>query len=134
MNKKKAIIAIVVVIVLAIAGYFGYTQYAKSPAAQQAKAQKEIADTVSAVGRLITLPEGDTPQVAVVTDLAPLSGQPFFRNAAVGDRVVIYPNIGRAILYNPKLDKIIEIATLQYTPQTGGTTDLTPATTAPKTN
>lgn len=110
---KKILIGILVLIILVIGGYFGYQQYAKSESAQKAKSERLVKSTIEAVGRLINLPEGDNPQVAIVSDLTPLSGQPFFRNAEVGDRVIIYENLGRAILYNPRLNKIMEIATLQ---------------------
>lgn len=110
---KKVIVITLGIIILAVGGYFGYQQYAKSAMAQKAKSERLVNDTVAAVGRLINLPEGDNPQVAVVTDLKPLAEQPFFRNASVGDRVIIYPVLGRAILYNPQLNKIMEIATLQ---------------------
>lgn len=115
---KKVIAIIVGLIVVAGGAWFGYQQYAKSDTAQKAKSERLVNDTVAAVGRLIKLPEGDNPQVAVVTDLKPLAGQPFFRNASVGDRVIIYPALGRAILYNPQLNKIMEIATLQAGAQT----------------
>ena len=58
------------------------------------------------------LPTGETPTIATVTDLAPLKNQPFFANARVGYKVIIYTNAKRAILYDPVSDKIVETAPL----------------------
>ncbi len=56
------------------------------------------------------LPEGETPTVATVSDLKPLKGQAFFAHATVGDKVLIYASAQKAILYNPRDKKIIEVA------------------------
>jgi len=34
----------------------------------------------------------------------------FFKEATIGDKILIYEKAGKAILYNPKINKIIEIA------------------------
>jgi hypothetical protein len=41
-----------------------------------------------------------------------LKGQSFFADAKVGDKVLIYKNAKKAILYDPIADKIITIAPL----------------------
>lgn len=73
-------------------------------------------DTIATIGKHVLLPQDETPTVAQVSDLAPLQGQAFFANAAVGDIVLIYPKAQRAILYDPKLDKVIEMAPLSVSP------------------
>ena len=76
--------------------------------------QSDIDSLVSKVGALMLLPP-ETPTIATVTDLNALAGQTFFANAAVGDKVLMFPQAGRAILYDPTSNKIIEVA-----PITGG--------------
>ena len=64
------------------------------------------------VGKLIVLPEGETPTVATVSDPNALTNQAFFSSAKKGDRVLIYAKAKKAILYDPVLNKIINVAPL----------------------
>lgn len=78
----------------------------------EAQANRELQEVISKVGRLIVLPEGETPTLATVEDPSKLAGQPFFANAEKGDHVLIYPAAKKAILYSESLRKIIEVAPL----------------------
>ncbi len=62
------------------------------------------------VGKLIELPIGEDPTVATVTDITKLKDQPFFAKAKNGDKVLIYTNARKAILYDPQAKKVIDIA------------------------
>ena len=59
------------------------------------------------VGRLMVLPQSETPDIATVADPATLQGQPFFADARKGDFVLIYRRAAEAILYDPAQDKIV---------------------------
>lgn len=72
--------------------------------------KEESQELIEKVGRLIVLPENEQPTIATVTDLAKLKGQPFFARAQIGDKVLIYSQSKKAILYRPSADKIIEVA------------------------
>ncbi len=74
--------------------------------------QASVQALVSRVGALIVLPQGETPTIATVTDLSALSGQAFFANAALGDKVLMYPKAAQAILYDPVANKIIQVGPL----------------------
>jgi hypothetical protein len=78
----------------------------------KASSSGEITDIINEVGRLVILPQGEVPTIATITDLSKLKGQPFFDNAKVGDKVLIYTKAQKAILYDPASDKIVEIAPL----------------------
>jgi uncharacterized membrane protein YkgB len=69
----------------------------------------EMKSLVADVGEHMLLPENETPTLATVSDLHALEGQMFFRNAAVGDKVLMYLVSQQAILYRPSIDKIIEV-------------------------
>ena len=76
-------------------------------------AEEEIKEIVEKVSKHMILPEGEIPTAAVVSDPDILKkDQPFFNNAKKGDRVLIYANALKAILYNPELDKIVEVSPL----------------------
>jgi hypothetical protein len=74
--------------------------------------KEENDQIVAAVGKLINLPTDEQPTIATVTDLSKLQNQPFFQSAQLGDKVLIYQNAKKAILYRPSENKIIEVAPL----------------------
>ena len=77
------------------------------------------ADLVSEIGKIINLPQGETPIIGTVDDLSKLSDQPFFAQAKLGDKILIYKKSGVAYLYDPKQKKIInvgEVDSLSPTP------------------
>ena len=77
---------------------------------------KELQKTVKLVSRLMVLPEGEQPTLATVSDASKLKDQAFFANAKTGDKVLIYPNSRKAVLYSPSLDKIVEVSSLNLSP------------------
>ena len=60
------------------------------------------------VSKLIILPE-ESPTIATVTDPKALVGQPFFEKAETGDRVLVFTDAKKAILYRPSIKKIVEV-------------------------
>lgn len=99
------------------AAYF-YTQVQDFKRNPQAVAQKEAQELIERVSRLIVLPEGETPTIATVTDPEALKDQPFFAKAKKGDKVLLYTNARKAILYDPVAGKILEVAPVNIgTPQ-----------------
>lgn len=69
----------------------------------------EIDAIVAEVSTLIDLPKDELPTLATVTDLNNISGQDFFKNATLGDKVLIFANNKKAIIYRPSTKKIIEV-------------------------
>lgn len=69
----------------------------------------EIDVLVSEVGKLISLPSDEKPTVATITDIEKLKDQAFFVNAKNDDKVLIYTNAKKAILYRPSEKRIIEV-------------------------
>ncbi|MEK7561273.1 MAG: hypothetical protein AAB541_00210 [Patescibacteria group bacterium] len=74
-------------------------------------------EVVKQVGKLVILPTGEQPTLATISDASKLQGQPFFAGAANGDKVLVYNKAGKAILYRPSLNKIVEMAPLNSTDQ-----------------
>ena len=100
MSRPTKVIFIILSLVLIISLYYNFSlsgqiRQLKDP---QAFAQNQIAKIVSEVGKVISLPQNETPTVATVSDLAPLKSQPFFTNAAIGDQVLIYAIARKVIL------------------------------------
>ena len=114
--SKKIVISIIIIIAFAIATLPAYYFYNKYQKAQQLvnnpslATQKEVKILVEKVGKLIELPTNETPTVATVSDKEKLKDQIFFAKAANGDKVLIFTQSGKAILYRPSVNKIIEVA------------------------
>ncbi len=92
--------------------FFYYNQYQKTQALLKdpTKAnQEQNKDLIGRVGKLIDLP-AETPTVATVIDKTKLASQPFFQRAQNQDRVLIFTQAKKAILYRPSSNKIIEVA------------------------
>lgn len=113
-KQNRALSAIIVLAVLlalsvAIAGYFYYQYTHSAPANSEAD---EVASLTKTLGAMMELPEGEAPTLATVTDREKLAEQPFFQKAENGDKVLIYTNSGRAILYRPSTGKIVDVTTV----------------------
>lgn len=86
----------------------------KDPEVAEMQAQAETSVTMEAVSKLIEVPEG-TPTLATVTDADKLKDQPFFKNAQNGDKVLIFTDAKKVIIYRPSTNKIIEVGGLNVT-------------------
>ena len=104
------------VIVIALgaigAAYYFYNEAATLKNDPQKVATEEAQMTIELIGELIVLPVDEQPTIATVTDPERLKEQPFFANAKRGDKVLIYTNARKAILYDPIAHKIVEVAPL----------------------
>lgn len=113
---KRFLIPITVVIVIAAAGspsYYFYNQYQRSQELLKnptEAAREEVRALVAKVGQLLELPQGEEPTVATVSDKEKLKDQAFFARAENGDKVLIYTNAKKAILYRPSTNKVIDVA------------------------
>ena len=106
-NKKVVVGFIALLIIVVGAGTYFYTKANSDP---QKIAKKELDKAIYDIGKLIVLPEGETPTLATVSDPEKLKDQPFFANAKKGYKVLIYTNAKKAIIYDPVANKIIDIA------------------------
>lgn len=126
----KTIVPLIAILAIIAAGYF-YSELRMLRKNPQAVAQSESLALVAKVGRLVVLPAGETPTVATVSDPTALKDQPFFASAEQGDKVLIYAQAKKAILYSVRLNKILEVAPLNIGTQKPVTAPVTPPPAAP---
>jgi hypothetical protein len=69
------------------------------------------------VGKLMLLPSGEQPTMAVINDTTKFKDVEFFKNAVNGDRALVYAQARIAILYRPSINKIIAVVPLSPTSQ-----------------
>ena len=132
-RKKKLVMLLgallVIAAILGPSGYF-YQRYLQvkqdldrfltNPEEAVAAATNQLLTEVS---KKISLPEGEQPTVAKITNLERFKDQPFFAKAENGDRLIIFTNAKKAYLYRPSTGKVIEVGTLNLE-QTGQTSQI----------
>lgn len=122
-SKKKLMytgLVLLLIIVASIPAVYFYTEYQK---AQQKltnptmAAKEELKSLIEKVGKLMILPEGETPTLATVSDVTKLKGNAFFERAQNGDKVLIFAKAKKAVLYRPSENKLVEVAPLEIADQ-----------------
>lgn len=125
-KKKKISLKTIlrVVVVLGLMGFAGWSFFKyqqaqtqvkelSNPDSQQEAIAKEREEVLAQVGKLMILPEDEEPTIATVTDAEVLSQyQPFFRKASDGDKVIIYVQSGKSIIYSPEKNIIVNVGTI----------------------
>ena len=123
-NKILSIIISVIVLILFISSLYFYNQYQKTKQLLQNSNQQVTVNAnvlIAQVGKLIQLPVNENPTIATVSDETKLAGETFFANAKNGDKVLIYAQAKKAILYRPSINKIIEVSSVNINqPETAG--------------
>ncbi|MEK9158196.1 MAG: hypothetical protein AAB638_03385 [Patescibacteria group bacterium] len=107
--KNITTLLVGVAILGAGSAYYFYDQYQTLKRNPQALTEKENTTLVAKLGQLMMLPD-EQPTIATVADPSKLKDQPFFLKAKTGDRVFIYTNAKKAILYDEVANKIVEVA------------------------
>lgn len=107
-----------IVLIAFVPSYYFYTKYQESkkllrnPSGLAAEEQRAL---VAHVGNIIELPSGEQPTIATVADKTKLQNQPFFLRSENGDKVLIFQQSKKAILFRPSSGKVIEVSTLSFT-------------------
>jgi membrane-associated protease RseP (regulator of RpoE activity) len=103
--KMLLLVILILVVILVVLWQAGYLN--KNQAAEDAKVLKQL-------GQIIELPEGVLPIMAKIDNAEALkSNQPvFFAKAKDGHRLVVYPN--KAILFDSKTNKILNIGPVNF--------------------
>ena len=107
-HPSTLVLLMLLVIAIGAAGYFYY----QSKHSAQIADAKEIEELTGTIGQFVELPTNETPTLATVTDREKLSDQTFFMKAENGDKVLIYSQSGKAILYRPSTGKIVDMTSV----------------------
>ncbi len=118
------------ILVALLLGGLGYYFFQKQQFVSTAESEAaELKKVVIQVGKLMDLPKDETPVLATVTDREKIKTQAFFARSENGDKVLLYTNLGRAILYRPSTNKIVDVTLINTT----NTADIPSGTTSPPT-
>ncbi len=122
--RSRSVLIILVLLVAVLPAFYFYN---KSRIAEQklndpnTANQQVINAVVKKVSHLILLPTDEQPTLATISDASKTKGQPFFTNAKNGDKLLVYTQARKAILYRPSTNLIIEVAPLNVSPSSSGT-------------
>jgi len=114
-HSKKlhlTLVLLAVIVPVSAVGIYYYAQYMSTQNElvkfKQNPQAAAVEDLIDSVGKHVDLPQNETPTIATITDVDLLKEQPFFARAQNGDKILIYQNNNRTILYRPLTDKIVE--------------------------
>jgi hypothetical protein len=115
MKRVKRLILILFFLVLIFGGttFYFYKKSTLTKGTAETQALEEEAKALAIkVGILMVLPKNEVPTIATVSDPSVLKDQVFFIDAKKGDKVLIYTGAKKAILYDPTINKIVNVAPL----------------------
>lgn len=126
MKKKSNKALPIVVSVLAVLGigaavfFYLENQQIKNDPARLAEATKNAAtneakELKNKVAKLMQLPSDEEPVVATVSDREKLQDQAFFKDAQDGDRILIFTEAKKAVIYREKDNRIINVGPIAVT-------------------
>ncbi len=124
--KKSNKFALVFALLLAAAGtgtsvylYQQNQQLRTDPKALAAASKQattnEAKDLKVKVGKLMQLPGDEDPVVATVSDKEKLKDQPFFKDTANGDKILIFTAAKKAIIYRESENRLINVGPIAVT-------------------
>lgn len=117
-QKSQIVILVVALVVFAsIPSVYFYNKY--QAAEKLLKNPQEVLKTQNSqllkkIEKHMVLPAGEEPTFATVSDKDKLKDQAFFEKSENGDKVVIYTKAKKAILFRPLLDRIIDVAPVNF--------------------
>ena len=119
-SLPKTILRLLAVLALLIFGLWSFRSYQNAqekldsldPQVRSAAAQKERQELLAAAGKLMVLPAGEPLIFDIENAEAMAQSQPFFANVQEGDKVLIYVQAGKSIIYSPARNIIVNVGTL----------------------
>lgn len=131
-KKGNAVFIFIIILALAVGAFLlnDALNKKKNPSAPNIPADeaKERTDILAKVSKLMLLPSGDEPVIATIKDAPALIAQePFYGGAQNGDKLLIYPQLRKAIIYSPERNIIVNAGPVFYDNQaTNGQVSTTP--------
>lgn len=99
-------------------GLFMFVQFheAKAKLQPEAASKKQISSLVGKVSKLAVIPQDETPTIITVLNASKVNNQTFYQDAKDGDKVLVFNQKKRAILYRPSTNQIVNIAPVVVSP------------------
>ncbi len=117
-NFFRNVSIILVILVLAMGGvsFYFWSKFQNALSNPSQVTSVEVANLINKVSKIMLLPANEQPSLANIDDLSSLKTQPFFVNAMVGDKLLVFNTSKVAILYRPSENKIIQVGPINVNP------------------
>lgn len=114
-GKKTLLVACSALILMLIVGGYAFHRSYNSDVAKQQRLEATNKALEVEVAKLMILPEGETPVIYQIDDPAALIvQQPFFAGSQKGDRLIVYPQSAKAIIYSPARKLIVNVGPVSF--------------------
>lgn len=139
-NYITTILTVLVLLGLAGTGYMFWQNQKLKKDVKTSQTDKKSPDQlndelVKKVGQYIVLPQNERPTILTVDDKEKLKDQAFFKPAENGDKILIYTQAKKAIIFRESWNKIIDVGPVSVTGDKaktdGATTNQSSSTSAP---
>lgn len=107
-NKLVSALVVLVLIFATTSAYF----YIRANTGEN-KADKQAVSALNALNIIMQLPTDEKPILATIEDIQKLQGQAFYKDAANGDTIVIFPTSRKVILFRSSTNKIINFGFIE---------------------
>lgn len=111
MMHKKQITILITVLTIILGGIVAYMWLDTNKLSTDDDSAKQV---IQAVGKHYLLPD-EEPAIATVEDKTKVTSQ-FLNSAENGDKLLIYQEAKKVILYRPNIDKIVEVGPVSIAP------------------
>jgi len=134
MKKFWLVIGFIILFILGIGSasvaYYYYHQAQQLVKNPQKATDLENQAILQKISTIMVLPS-EKPSIATIFDKTKLQGQAFFQKAQNGDKVIIFEQAQRVLLYRPDTGKVIDFAPLVMDTQQPTSTVIASPTSTP---
>lgn len=87
----------------------------KDPSLAQRLNEEQTQELLKKVGKILVLPQEKNPVVAIINDVELLaSNQDFYKDAHDGDKLIIYQNSRKAIIFDEDNNRVVNVGPVFY--------------------
>jgi hypothetical protein len=125
-TRAKLLYGSVLIVAVAVGGWFVWGNQSGNDLATigEGSATKltddQVQRLVARIGQFMVVPSDEKPSATILRDVAvQAQQQPFYKDAKNGDVLVVYST--RAIIYDPKADKLVNVGPIERVDETSPT-------------
>ncbi|OGG41604.1 hypothetical protein A2837_00410 [Candidatus Kaiserbacteria bacterium RIFCSPHIGHO2_01_FULL_46_22] len=116
-SKGRIFVVLLLLLVIISGIFFAHRSYFNPEAVANREAERQKAENeelIEEVGKLMILPQ-EEPLIYQIDDPELLmSEQPFFVGAEEGDKLIVYPNAAKAIIYSQTRKMIVNVGPVTF--------------------
>jgi|GEM_PF-1224452 len=115
-SRIQTLFAVIVLAILAVGVYYAYTWYT-SPENMLVREEKRNKEIVLDLRKIILLPSEEPAIYDIEDPILLMQSQPFFAGSQEGDKLLIFAQIAKAIVYSPDRNIIVNIGPITADPE-----------------